>query len=283
MNKQSGFTLIELMIASLIGIIVMAGLMNLFITTNRSVALSGALSQNQETGRFAMDYMTTFIRQAGYQDDFTATRPPALFIQNNGRTIETQINCTIPPQLEACAANNPSDALGDKLSIPFTVNAGDTKRSCTGALVGDPNAKRTYVNVFWVSNEATTMRDLRCRTYDHTNTVWFDNPVTILNGVELFEYQVGLAQNATDKYTARYVSVEKMIEEVAIDKLRSIRISILTSSQDSLDPDKVQTTKKKRIYSLLDAPYLEITDGSLRNIFSNTIELPNLIESANDN
>ncbi len=282
MKKQSGFTLIELMISSLIGLVVMAGLMNLFITTNRSVSLSGALSQNQETGRFAMEYMSNFIRQAGYKDDFTSNNVPALLVPS-GKTAETLITCANAPQSEACAVNNPNDARGDKLSIPFLVNAGDTKRSCSGRLVGDPNTKKIYVNVFWVSNEAATMRELRCRTYDHTNNNWFDVAVTIINNVELFEFQVGLANNPTDKYTARYVSVDTMKADNALEYLRSIRIAILTTSQDSSDTNKIQTKKKKRTYSLLDAPYLEITDGSLRNIFSNTIELPNLIESASEN
>ncbi len=65
--------------------------------------------------------------------------------------------------------------------------------------------------------------------------------------------------------------------------VRSVRIALLTTSLDATDSNKVNTTKKERIYSLLDAPYLTINDGNLRNIFSNTIPLVNAIETASEN
>jgi len=280
MNKQRGFTLIELMIASLIGLIVMGGLMNLFITTNRSVALSDALSQNQETGRFAMDYLTKFIRQAGYTDDYTEQGIPAIFAPF-GRAGQTNyVTCATLPESFACSADNPNDALGDRLSIPFNVGPGQEIRSCTGAIVKGNDTTQYYVNVFWVSNTTANMRDLRCQTYDKGANDWFDDPVTIINNVESFEFQVGLAGGEDSKYVRRYVSVDTMNDEIGLTNVRSIRIALLTTSMDATDSNKVQTTKKERIYSLLDAPYISKTDGNLRNIFTTTIELPNLIEPA---
>ncbi len=271
MKKQYGFTLIELMIASVIGIIIMTGILNLFINTNRNITLSDALSQNQETGRFAMDFLTKNIRKAGYSpDDFTATAAPLLIPNNN-------ITCDIGDEAEACAANNPSDARGDRLSIPFTVISGTTVRSCTGTIINpDAGGPTSAANVFWVSNESDTDRELRCRTYDITNSTWFDSPVSIINNVEAFEFQVGLARFQSEKNTARYVSVDQ-VTSVAL--IRAFRIAVLTTSQDELDEDKLQTNVKERTYSLMDADYRSFTDGNLRSIFSNTIELPNQIET----
>lgn len=281
MKRQSGFTLIELMIAGFIGVFIMAGLMNLFITTNKSVTLSGALSQNQETGRFAMDYMTKFIRKAGYNEDLKEFTPP-IFMPSAATT--PTITCT-GIQVDVCADNNPITSRGDRLSIPFSVggDAEDETRSCTGSIVGGPtNGPQNLVNVFWVSNDNDTLRDLRCRTFNRDTNLWLDPAVSIINNVERFEFQVGLAKNNDEKHVSRYVSIDTINNDTALDAsfIRAIRIALLTTSQDDLNDKEVQSTLRERKYGVLDAPVFTINDSNLRNIFSNTIELPNMIESA---
>lgn len=281
MNKQSGFTLIELMIAGFIGVFILTGLMNLFITTNRSVTLSDSLSQNQETGRFAMDYLTKFIRRAGYSEDFTQFTPP-VFIASG-----TDITCT-GTQADACALNNPTTTpatiIGDRLSIPMDIggDADDETRSCTGTIVGGTtNGAQRIVNVFWVSAVAPTERELRCRTYSRDIDDWLDAPVSIINNVERFEFQVGVSATSDDKSASRYVSIDTIESDANIDMnfIRSIRIAVLTTSQSDTD-GKVQSTLRKRTYNILDAPVFTIEDSNIRNIFTNTVELPNMIGQA---
>lgn len=273
MKKQRGFTLIELMIASLIGLVVMAGMLNLFITTNKSVTLSDAMSQNQETGRFAMDYLTKFIRRAGYTEDFTEFTPP-LYMTT------PLIDCAPSSSAyEACSVNDLIGIRGDRLSIPYYVATGEVSSSCTGTNVNGPNA---IVNVFWVSSDVAgnTDRELRCRTYSRSTGVWLDNAVSIINNVESFQVQIGIAAKESDRHSARYVSLNVVEDNALLNLVRGIRIAILTTSQDSQTPGKLQSNKQVRTYGVLDANYLAFDDGNLRNIFSNTIELPNMIESA---
>ena len=279
MHKQRGFTLIELMIASLLGMIVIGGIMSLFTTTNRSITLMDAISQNQETGRFAMEYMTKFIREAGYSEDPMVTAP-IVFGPVGKAGFANFVDCSGTWESAACAANNPSNARGDRLSIPFVVPLGQTKRSCTGTQVTGVAGTPYFVNVFWVSDASDTRRQLRCRTYDQGTKTWLDTPVTILNNVEYFEFQLGLAEQPSDRHASRYVSVDTMVNDNQLLHVRSVRIAILTTSQDSANLHQVQTNVEARTYGLLDAPFLTIDDGSLRNIFSNTIELPNAIETA---
>jgi type IV pilus assembly protein PilW len=284
MKKQSGFTLIELMIAGFIGIFILTGLMNLFITTNKSVTLSDSLSQNQETGRFAMDYLTKFIRRAGYSENFTLFTPPLYIASGSGADT---ITCT-GIQADVCALNNPTTVpvtvIGDRLSIPMDIgaDAADTTRSCTGTVIGGPaNGTQRIVNVFWVSAEADNLRQLRCRTFSRDTNDWLDQPTSIINNVERFEFQVGIAANEEDKFVARYVSLDTIEGDANINvkHIRSIRIAILTTSQDDIDT-KIQSTVRDRTYILLDAPVFTINDSNLRNIFTNTIELPNMISTA---
>ncbi len=98
------------MVTAVIGLFLMASLMNLFITTNKSVALSDALAQNQESGRFAMEYLTRYIRQAGYSTISSAYAPAILSNKS------TRANLSIP---DAISANNPVNAYGDRIAIPY--------------------------------------------------------------------------------------------------------------------------------------------------------------------
>jgi type IV pilus assembly protein PilW len=281
MKKQLGFTLIELMIAVLISSFLIAGIMNLFITTNRTVSLSDALSQNQETGRFSMDYLTRFIRKAGYSQNTTLT-PPELMIPNSNANFNF---ICLPGSIDeqACAANNPGGIKGDRLSIVYVTSALTTTNTCTGRTVGgalgNPGGENSLTDVFWVSND----NELRCRTYNNFNNAWLDlDSVAILNNIESFEFQVGLANTDRSSSAARYVSVDTVIAEGANQRIRSLRIAVLTTSTDDINARKKHTRVKQRIYGVLDAPQNDLTflDGNLRNLFISTIELPSSIEGA---
>jgi len=271
MNKHAGFTLVELMVAIVIGVFLIASMMNLFITMNRSVTLSDALSQNQETGRFAMDYLTRFTRQAGYTDDTTAEVDPFF----------TSPECDATP--EACSENNPDDINGDRLAIQYYVSSGDSRRACSGTLVNGPTK---VADVFWVSADAGSEGELRCRAFNTSTGAWIDaNPVSLVNNLELLEVQIGVANKSQDRQASRYVNLDTFNQEVnnlslSVESIRSIKLAILTTSTNSDQPGMVQSDVKERKYVVLDSPILTFNDGTLRSIFSSTVELPNAIESA---
>ena len=66
-HKQSGYSLIELMIASVIGLVVLSGAVTIFSSNKASQSLSSGMSQVQENGRVALDIIANSIRLAGYQ------------------------------------------------------------------------------------------------------------------------------------------------------------------------------------------------------------------------
>lgn len=63
---QLGFTIIELMIALLLGLLLTTGIIKVYITTKDTYNLSENLSRLQESARFAMGYLTQDIRMAGF-------------------------------------------------------------------------------------------------------------------------------------------------------------------------------------------------------------------------
>lgn len=66
MRSHRGFSLIEMMIALVLGLILILGLVQVFSASRASYALSEGLSRVQENGRFAMDYLQRDLRMAGH-------------------------------------------------------------------------------------------------------------------------------------------------------------------------------------------------------------------------
>jgi type IV pilus assembly protein PilW len=63
---SGGFTLIEIMVTLVLVGILLAGLVELFVSTKRNSAATDELSRIQETGRIAIQMLSSDVRRAGY-------------------------------------------------------------------------------------------------------------------------------------------------------------------------------------------------------------------------
>lgn len=66
MFKQKGLSLVELMIAIMLGLILLTGVMQVFLSSKNVYSSQQALSRIQETGRMAMEFLSRDIRMAGF-------------------------------------------------------------------------------------------------------------------------------------------------------------------------------------------------------------------------
>lgn len=75
---ERGFTLVELMISVVLGLILITGLITAFMASNRSNTLNITLTEMQENGRFALDSIIRDVRMAGFQGCANIGEIPAL-------------------------------------------------------------------------------------------------------------------------------------------------------------------------------------------------------------
>jgi len=68
-RTQSGLTLVELLIAMLLGLIVISAVANTYVGSTRSARFSKGLAYLQENGRYGITTMQRGIRLAGYSPD----------------------------------------------------------------------------------------------------------------------------------------------------------------------------------------------------------------------
>lgn len=86
--KQNGFTLIELMIALVLGLIVTASATLLFLSGQRNLALQHSASLLQDDQSFGLSYITSHIRLANLNNNLSIIKPGIaksgiVFDQNN--------------------------------------------------------------------------------------------------------------------------------------------------------------------------------------------------------
>ena len=65
-RKQKGYTLIELMVASALGLFISAGTYTMYVSNKNSIRLQSSMSEVQKNGRFLIDRLSSKIQGAGY-------------------------------------------------------------------------------------------------------------------------------------------------------------------------------------------------------------------------
>lgn len=66
-RRQRGLSLVELMVAMALSLLLMLGVIQIFLSSKQTYSTNSALSRVQESGRFAMDFLTQDIRNTGYK------------------------------------------------------------------------------------------------------------------------------------------------------------------------------------------------------------------------
>ena len=75
-QAQQGYSIVELMVASVVGLIVLSGAVTVFTGNKSSQKLSSGMARIQESGRVALDILSNDIRLTGYQGCTNGTISP---------------------------------------------------------------------------------------------------------------------------------------------------------------------------------------------------------------
>lgn len=269
-SRQKGLTLIELMLASLLGVIVSYFIMNIMIASAKTSNLSEGTSQAQETGRLVMSWLSESIVNAGYNSNYLddTDLPPVADLCTAATTPPTNgAHCTFQTDL-----NNTG---GDRLAIRrkaggLTPSARDTQ-TCTGAALPADiiNNMDEVIDVFWISpniNDADTTNDyqLWCVSY-RANGNRIGTAQSIAVGVESMQLLYGIG-NTTG-------SVENFVSAEDVSNWKNVvavRIAILAREFGN-----TTLTNDTRVYGLLDSTPVSYTDQTARFVQNGTIWFPN--------
>ncbi len=71
-RRQKGLTIVELMVGLVLGLFLLAGVIQVFVSSKQAFRTNEGLSRVQESGRFAMEFLLRDIRQAGFKGSCTS-------------------------------------------------------------------------------------------------------------------------------------------------------------------------------------------------------------------
>jgi type IV pilus assembly protein PilW len=115
---QQGLTLIELMIAMVLGLATLAGIIDIFVSSKQMYRIQNERAQLQENGQFAIQFLTNKIRIAGYNGCSTRSAASAVTNTLNSSSYLWDFN-TFIQGVEATGTNIWTPSLDTSISSPL--------------------------------------------------------------------------------------------------------------------------------------------------------------------
>lgn len=122
---QKGFSLVELMISLVLGLILVGGAVNAFISSKQTYSLQEAMSRVQESGRFSLDLMARDLRHAGISDN--AWTSPPLVGYAKGVTLPAAVDAVVVNSVQSEVVyiqNNEAITGGGDIAFYIATDAG---------------------------------------------------------------------------------------------------------------------------------------------------------------
>jgi type IV pilus assembly protein PilW len=165
--RQGGFTMVELMIALLIGLFLLGGLFTMLQNNKKTFTSQSKLAQLQDTERMAMSIMTDVIQESGYFTDPTIHTATSTMAALSGLPAGGTMAVG-----QAMTGSYSATAPGDTITVRFATANNDGILNCAGTsnTTGNaPPATFTFVNTFSVVANANPMlSQLGCTREDGT-------------------------------------------------------------------------------------------------------------------
>ncbi|PWK50916.1 PilW family protein [Pleionea mediterranea] len=204
-NKNSGFSLVELMIAGILGLILLAGVISLMLGTKQSYRTQDQLGGLQTDGRFALLFIERFVENAGWFEDVAPSIDSAVSfsdIADGGATG----NDTLAVQTEVPAGTgidcNGSSVTGTVVKNIFSLSGDSLMCLGNGGAVAQPIVEN--VQSFQVLYGLDSDTDGVVNQYV--------NAAGLSDAKEVISVQVGLLLRSTD-------NVRNQAEEETFDVL----------------------------------------------------------------
>lgn len=244
-RRQGGLTLIELMVALVLGMLVAAAAVAALIVARQGFNNVDSNTQLRENSRFAASIIQRVVVQAGFENAaygfVSAAKPPGLrgwdnALLNTGTLPATQVDDGRPA---GCAVTDTSCRNGSDIlmvrymgaSLGGTPLVGDgTMINCAGGAepVGPiptrPEPERA-LSVFSVVRSAAGEPTLACTYFNIATAAW--QTVPLVAGVEGFQVLYGVDTVGNDTVADLYLRAADVQAAAAWARVRSLRIGLL--------------------------------------------------------
>jgi type IV pilus assembly protein PilW len=202
MKNSRGLTLVELLVALLIGLFLIGGLISLLQAMKRATSVQSGMSQLVDNERFALDLLTDVIQTAGDLDPITENASGAFPAQSYQTTTvypSPAVTYVFAVQQYLAGAGAATAAPpGDSFVIRAATSGSDNLMNCVGATA---TTLTTFVNIFSLDNSG----NLQCQVYSvdiPSGTRTGPVTATLVSGVYNMTVRYGIKSNITSSTLA---------------------------------------------------------------------------------
>ncbi len=272
MTRQSGYSLIELMISLVLGLVITAGVIQVFVSTRATNSLNQAIAEVQEYGRYITWRLQDELREVGRYD---------LSLGNIDRTVDLVLESSVVLRQPVALANDyavnvnlgsKEGASGDSDELVVNLLA---QHDCTGNRFGLAAPTQIHiVNRYFVSGT-----QLKCIGYNGRylrGLVGNSTPsseVVLLDNVESMQIEYGISDDVSNNNSQviRYVEASQLpAARLANQQVVAIRLAVLIQSM----PVTIQTLANDKVRLLSEAP-VTLDNNHYYQVFSVSVALRN--------
>ena len=267
-HRQAGFTMVELMVAMVLGLMVVLVVTQFMLTSNQTYRATREHARVHETVRFALDEISRHVRMAGFSEQ---GEKPNFFYRGPCSIGIGSTNCTV------------DDNDGDQIAVwlnPTDDNSGgftDSEDSdglaedCTGSTgagsAGEISTTSFHqlANVIFIGDvDGDQIFSLYCQGYNISIGAEVSDPLPLVDGVD--NLQIQYAQS--DSTGTRYLPASAVTDWASIV---AVKINVLASTGD------IEGTAEavSRTYRMLDRGDVPFSDDYNRQVFSTTVRINN--------
>lgn len=262
-RRAAGFTLTEMMVAMVIGLLLTVAISQVFLTSKRNIASTDDSARVQENIRFVLQMMTRHLRQAGYKSSPTTlssttfptgTNGAGLFGTEGGGTTSDSIKIRL---MGSGAGTSPN--LGRNATTYMTANdsgADGLIVDCRGYMV---DSNLIALNEYTIAAGANGRNALFCNGSELVADI--DN-MQILYGEE-----TDAVLSDTNYGPNYYVNAGSVVN---MDSVTSVKLALLFRS-----PTATSDVVISKTYSLLGTTIPAFNDQVSRRAISITVSLRN--------
>ena len=259
-HRQQGLSLIELMIAMVLGLLLIGGALQMMLTSQTIHQTTDTLSRIQENGRFALSFLTKSTRMAGYNSNEDEVTEGKVFWDG---ACDTSDPCT------SNGAGNASDQIGVLLDP-------SNDSDCIGNdVIGGKD--KVIVNVYSIDDSPNNnqINSLYCQGFDPVTNLSYGDKQPLVDGVENMQILYGVSDPTENNAITSYISADGVTDWASIG---AVRISLLVNNGQVKGSGNSET----RTFKLLDAPTISATDKHERQVYTTTTAITNIIYQSQD-
>jgi type IV pilus assembly protein PilW len=205
-RDERGFTLVELMVTVAIALFLLGGLLTIVQNVRQTDINQRAMSQLQDSERFALTVITDVVQAGGYLPDPVAWTPSTSLLQAGNWEAGQSLSGT-----HAAAAP------GDTLSVRFRTALNDGVILCDGSTNTAQGLTHAFTNTFSIqANANPALSGLYCQV-DNLGASAAAPGILIVAGVVNMKVYYGVKRDFTfsDYNVDTYLTADKMCSPIA--------------------------------------------------------------------